>query len=100
MDGTRDLFITGVFHEAFVDVNEERTEAAAATGVPLEATSPRPDTAPIFRADHPFVFLITEKDSGMVLCTFSAAPGRAGRPCPTIAHHPGSHSSRRSLSSS
>ena len=62
MDGTKDLFITGVFHKAFVDVNEEGTEAAAATGV----IGGRGVT-PVFRADHPFVFLIVEKDSGMVL---------------------------------
>jgi len=62
MDGTKDLFITGVFHKAFVDVNEEGTEAAAATGV----IGGRGAT-PVFRADHPFVFLIVEKDSGAIL---------------------------------
>ena len=62
MDGTKDLLITGVFHKAFVDVNEEGTEAAAATGV----IGGRGIT-PVFRADHPFVFLITEKDSGAIL---------------------------------
>ncbi|KAF5046416.1 Serpin [anaerobic digester metagenome] len=67
MDGTKDLFISGVVHKAFVDVNEEGTEAAAATGVVIGLTSARPDSTPIFRADHPFVFLITEKDSGTIL---------------------------------
>ena len=67
MDGSDMFFVSVVVHKAFVDVNEEGTEAAAATGVPLEATSLRPDTTPVFRADHPFVFLITEKDSGRVL---------------------------------
>ncbi|MCK9299243.1 MAG: serpin family protein [Methanoculleus sp.] len=62
MDGTKDLFVTGVFHKAFIDVNEEGTEAAAATGVVVGG-----GVAPIFRADHPFVFLITEKDSGTIL---------------------------------
>ncbi|KDE55072.1 serpin family protein [Methanoculleus sp. MH98A] len=62
MDGTRDLFVTGVFHKAFVDVNEEGTEAAAATGVVVGGGA-----APVFRADHPFIFLITEKDSGAIL---------------------------------
>jgi serpin B len=62
MDGTRDLFVTGVFHKAFVDVNEEGTEAAAATGVAAGK-----GVTPVFRADHPFVFLITEKDSGAIL---------------------------------
>lgn len=67
MDGTKDLFISGVVHKAFVDVNEEGTEAAAATGVVMGITSARPDTTPVFRADHPFIFLITEKDSGTIL---------------------------------
>jgi serpin B len=62
MDGTKDLFITGVFHTAFIDVNEEGTEAAAATGVIAGR-----GVTPVFRADHPFVFLIVEKDSGAIL---------------------------------
>ncbi len=62
MDGTSDLSITGVFHKAFVDVNEEGTEAAAATGVVAGGGA-----TPVFRADHPFVFLIVEKDSGTIL---------------------------------
>ena len=62
MDGMKDLFVTGVFHKAFVDVNEEGTEAAAATGVIAGR-----GVTPVFRADHPFVFLIVEKDSGAIL---------------------------------
>lgn len=68
MDGTKDLFINGVVHKAFVDVNEEGTEAAAATGVIIYVSAAPPGgDIPIFRADHPFVFLITEKDSGTIL---------------------------------
>jgi len=66
MDGTRDLFVTGIFHKAFVDVSEEGTEAAAATGVGA-AGGRRPETPPGVRADPPFVFLIVEKDSGTIL---------------------------------
>lgn len=65
MDGRKDLFIDIVVHQAFVEVNEEGTEAAAATGVgmTLEAM-PMTKT---FRADHPFIFLIQERSSGNIL---------------------------------
>ena len=65
MDGTQDLFISAVVHQAFVEVNEEGTEAAAATGVGMTLTAmPRITT---FRADHPFIFLIQERNSGNIL---------------------------------
>jgi serpin B len=65
MDGRKDLYLTAVVHKAFVDVNEEGTEAAAATGVAVGARSaPRTE---IFRADHPFMFLIRDQRSGSVL---------------------------------
>lgn len=66
IDGTKNLFIQGVIHQAFVDVNEEGTEAAAATGVAIgvESIGPR---IPIFRADHPFIFIIQERKTGNIL---------------------------------
>jgi len=65
MDGTRNLYIYAVVHKAFVDVNEEGTEAAAATGVVIRTRSaPR---YPRFRADHPFLFLIRDKATGSIL---------------------------------
>ena len=67
MDGTRNLSITAVVHQAYVDVNEEGTEAAAATAVVVGLTSIREETIPEFRADHPFLFLILEKESGAIL---------------------------------
>jgi serpin B len=67
MTGRRDLFISAVIHQAYVDVNEEGTEAAAATGVVMKLTSVMPGRTPVFRADHPFLFLIRDKASGSIL---------------------------------
>ncbi|PWW81382.1 serpin family protein [Prosthecochloris marina] len=61
------LFIGAVVHKAFIDVNEEGTEAAAATGVVMQLTSAMPEPAPVFRADHPFVFMIRENRFGTIL---------------------------------
>lgn len=67
MTGRRDLFISAVIHQAYVDVNEEGTEAAAATGVTMKLTSMAPGKVPVFRADHPFLFLIRDTHSGSIL---------------------------------
>jgi serpin B len=64
--GKEDLHIGFVVHKAFVDVNEEGTEAAAATAVGIENQS-EPPPPPAFRADHPFVYLIRDNKSGCVL---------------------------------
>ncbi len=65
MDGTRNLYLTAVFHKAFIEVNEEGTEAAAATGAVVGLRSIR--RGPSFRADHPFLFLIRDKATGSIL---------------------------------
>lgn len=68
MDGGRDLFITNVIHQAFVEVNEEGTEAAAATAVIMgKGASPDTYKIPVFRADHPFIFLIQDNETGNIL---------------------------------
>ena len=66
MDGTRYLFIQAVVHKAFVDVNEEGTEAAAATGIGVGVMM-APEPPAVFRADHPFVFLIRDKSTDSIL---------------------------------
>ena len=66
IDGEKDLYLSAVVHKAFVDVNEEGTEAAAATAVGIKALA-APASPPIFRADHPFVFLIRDERTGSIL---------------------------------
>lgn len=67
MDGRpKWLYIGAVLHQAFVEVNEEGTEAAAATAVVMKARG-MPMPPAVFRADHPFLFLIQEKESGAIL---------------------------------
>jgi serine protease inhibitor len=66
MTGNKDLFISAVIHKAYVDVNEEGTEAAAATGVGMKLTSVAPPP-PVFKADHPFVFLIRNNHTDSIL---------------------------------
>lgn len=62
------LAVSDVFHKAFVDVSEEGTEAAAATGIGIKAMAlQRPESPVIFRADHPFIFLIRDTRTGVVL---------------------------------
>jgi len=70
MDGAKDLYISGVFHKAWGEVNEEGTEAAAATAVvvTLKSVAVRPPAPPpVFRADHPFLFFIRDTQSGTLL---------------------------------
>ena len=67
MNGRRDLFISAVIHKAYVDVNEEGTEAAAATAVTMKLTSIGPTRIPVFCADHPFLFIIRDNHSGSIL---------------------------------
>ncbi|XP_035684666.1 leukocyte elastase inhibitor-like isoform X5 [Branchiostoma floridae] len=67
MSGSKDLFISAVVHKAFVEVNEEGTEAAAATGV-LMVTESAPLFPPLeFSVDHPCLFLIRDNLSNSVL---------------------------------
>ncbi|XP_005373090.1 PREDICTED: serpin B4 [Chinchilla lanigera] len=65
MTRDRDLVVSKVKHKSFVEVNEEGTEAAAATGIGAIVTS-----APIyenFHCNHPFLFLIKENENNRIL---------------------------------
>jgi len=61
------LFIAKVFHKAFVRVDEKGTEAAAATAVVMARAGAAPQKLVEFKADHPFLFLIRDNASGLVL---------------------------------
>lgn len=59
----RELYVTDVKHKTYVKVNEEGTEAAAATSVEMGTTS----MPPVMRVDHPFIFVIHEHNTGAIL---------------------------------
>jgi serpin B len=69
MNGKQDLFISAALHKAFVDVNEQGTEAAAATGIVIAPTSAivEPSKPQEFHADHPFLIAIVDNRAGSLL---------------------------------
>ncbi|MCE9553604.1 MAG: serpin family protein [Planctomycetes bacterium] len=69
MDGSKSLSIQHVIHKAFVDVNEDGTEAAAATAVAVAVTSApiEPQNPIVVKVDHPFLFAIRENKTGSIL---------------------------------
>ncbi|HXC36446.1 MAG TPA: serpin family protein [Candidatus Acidoferrales bacterium] len=70
MDGRKDLYISRVIHQAYVKVDEEGTEAAGATAVMVTlgaAYDTHEPPIPVFRADHPFLLLIRDNQTGSIL---------------------------------
>jgi serpin B len=71
MTGKPDFAISAAIHKAFIDVDEQGTEAAAATAIVMQATAMQrrfPEPPPIvFRADHPFLFILLDTKSGSML---------------------------------
>ncbi|MBN1550213.1 serpin family protein, partial [bacterium] len=61
INGTRSLYINDIIHKVFLDVHEEGTEAAAATGIVSKSIKP------VMRIDHPFLFIIRDNRSGSIL---------------------------------
>ncbi len=67
MDGIGMLYIAIVLHKTFMEVNEEGTEAAAATAVMMKPRGIEMPLPPVlFRADHPFIFLIRDQLTGSI----------------------------------
>jgi serpin B len=66
-DPNNRLFISAVFHKAFVKVDEKGTEAAAATAVVMAEGAGMPPKPEAFIVDHPFLFVIVDKASGLIL---------------------------------
>lgn len=68
IDGTRELFIGAVVHQAVITVDEKGTEAAAATAIGMRAGSAAPTAPPKdFIADRPFAFFIRDAKTGTLL---------------------------------
>ena len=69
-DPAQQLYLSEVLHKAFIEVNKKGTEAAAATAV-LSLCGASPQLlipfVPEFKANKPFIFLIQERSSGMIL---------------------------------
>ncbi|MGP0064445.1 MAG: serpin family protein, partial [Isosphaeraceae bacterium] len=67
MSGTREIAISAVVHKACVEVEEKGTEAAAATGIAIVGHAMLASPPTVFRADHPFFFLIRDLRSSSIL---------------------------------
>ena len=66
MTGNRELFIGEAIHKAFVSVDEEGTEAAAVTAIGMAGSAP-PSGPVDFTANRPFIFLIQDMETGIIL---------------------------------
>ena len=62
-----ELYVSDVIQKAFIEVNEEGTEAAAATAVMVSRTRSILYGAPRFKADHPYIYFLRDKDTGILL---------------------------------
>ncbi len=67
MDGTRDLFVGDVVHQAFVAVDEKGTEAAAATAIGVDSSAEPPPEPIVVRINRPFIFLIRSSTTRAIL---------------------------------
>jgi serpin B len=84
VDGTRELFISGVVHQAELVVDENGTEAAAATAIVALGGAAPPASKPVaFTADHPFVIVLRDEQTGTnVFVGRVADPSDGASPAP------------------
>ena len=64
--GAKDIFISDAIHQAYIDVNEQGTEAAAATAIAMEMTS-MPGESYEIKLDHPFIYVIYDQETGTIV---------------------------------
>ena len=69
INGAGGLFVSDVKHKTYIDVNEAGTEAAAVTSVEVGTTSVDPNAPLYLNVDHPFIFVIRETGTGIILFT-------------------------------
>ncbi len=68
IDGMHDLVVGNVFHQAVISVDEQGTEAAAATAIGISATSlPTHPEPTIVTINNPFIFMIRDRQTGLIL---------------------------------
>lgn len=69
MTGEKNLFVDEVIHKAFIEVNEQGTEAAAATAAIIGLKSSLREEPIRFKADHPFIFFLVDRQTGCIIFT-------------------------------
>jgi serpin B len=67
MTSQHKLYISKVLHKARIEVNEEGSEAAAATSVGMVEMAMQREINEVFRADRPFLFMIVHNSTGAIL---------------------------------
>ena len=67
IDGTRDLYVSAVIHKAFINMDEKGSEAKAATAMTINHVLSSGPITMEFTADHPFLFMIRENETGSIL---------------------------------
>jgi serpin B len=67
INGKKDLKISKFLHKVIIEINENGSEAAAGSGASLDTKASGEVESVIFRADHPFIYLIVDKRDNLIL---------------------------------